>query len=229
MQRREFIATSGVALLGGLAGCTGNSSPPPRKSNVVSEVETEDGALRIDLADNTWVMSRYDDDQRALGAPDGLGGLNPVGGARAKGRGGGGGRGATGRATGGYSSAPKTGKGRAWLYGGAYANGWYDDHDDEVRRFGVAVAALGVAYLGSELQFQDDPPGPGPVQWDEQFRDPDDVETYDISREGWYRVGTHIVDEQTNHDFNWESIDLKVESDGSGYEIDEEWKVSPRI
>lgn len=231
MRRRQFVVGTGLAVASALAGCTDdNDSPPPRRSNVIETIELADGDLRIAPEDDTWVMSRYDpDDQQALADPDSVGGLSPVGAASAKGGGGGGGRGATGRGSGGHSSAPRTGHGRAWFHGGAYADDWYDDHDDEVREYSVVVAALGVAYLGTDAEFQDDRPGPGRVPWDETFSDPGDAETYSIDREGWYRVGAHVEGENVNHDFRWESVDLAVDSSASGYEIDEKWKVSPRI
>ena len=231
MRRREFIAGTGLAAASALAGCTGSKSPPPRKSNVIETVEITDGDLRIATEDDTWVMSRYDsgDGQQALADPGAVGSLSPVGAASAKGKGGGGGRGATGRGSGGYSTAPRTHHGRAWYHGGDYADDWYEDHDDEVRKYGVAVAALGVAYLGTNARFQDDRPGAGRVPWDETFSNPGDAETYSIDRQGWYRVGAHVEGEDVNHDFRWESVDLEVERSGSGYEIDEEWKVSPRI
>lgn len=228
MRRRTFIAAAGLGAVGALGGCLGNSSPPPRKSSVVSEFETADSTLSIDLASDTWVMSRYEPNQQSLD------GLNPVGVASAKGKSGsGGGRGATGRATGGYSSAPRTGHGYAWYHGGDYADDWYEDHGDEVRRYGVTVAALGVAYLGSTAQMRDDAPDAGPVPWDEEFRTPNGTVEYDLASangDGWYRVGANVVGEN-GHDFRWECYDLEVDSTiGSDeYDIEEEWKVSPRI
>lgn len=230
MRRRKFLLGTGVAAATALAGCTGSSSPPPRKSNVISGIDAQNNNIQIDIADNTWVQSRYDaGGSQALADPDDVGGLSPVGKASAKGKGGGGGRGATGRGSGGYSSAPKTTHGRAWFHGGAYTDDWYDDHEDEVTRYSVAIAALGVAYLGSNAQFQDDKPGAGDVPWDEVYRDPDDAVEYPIDRQGWYRVGANIRGQQSNHDFRWEAVDFQLEGSGSNYEITEQWKVSPRI
>lgn len=233
MRRREFILGTGLVATSALAGCTGNKSPPPRKSNVFEEIRTTNGKLDIQLEDNTWVQSRYEaeDRQNDLGNADTLGDLSPVGGARAKGKGGAGGRGATGRADGGYSNAPKTHHGRAWLYGGAYANSWYDDHDDEVSKYGVTVSTIGVAYLGSSFEMDDDAPGPGPVPWDCRIESPDDEVTCDMQDDGWYRVGAEIRGPD-GHDFDWESVDLEVDDTlGSEdeYEVEKEWKVSPRI
>ena len=234
MRRREFIAGTGLVAASALAGCSGSSSPPPRKSNVFQEIQTTEGALKIELEDNTWVKSRYDGGgQSDLADPstgDGLADLSPVGGARAKGKGGAGGRGATGRADGGYGSAPKTGHGRAWWHGGAYANNWYDDHEDDVSKYGVAVAALGVAYLGSDFEMEDDAPGAGPVPWDCRIESPDETAACDVRTDGWYRVGAELRG-QNGHDFDWECVDLKVDENigDSGYEVEKEWKVSPRI
>ncbi|WP_128478729.1 hypothetical protein [Halorussus pelagicus] len=231
MRRREFIAGTGLVAASAIAGCTGNKSPPPRKSNVFQSIEARNGKLQVDIEDNTWVMSRLDDDDlNDLADPGQVGGLNPVGSASAKGRGGGGGRGATGRATGGYGSAPKTGHGRAWWHGGAYANTWYDDHDDDVTKYGVGVAALGVAFLGNDFEVEDDAPGAGPVPWDCRVTDPNDTETCAIENDGWYRVGAELRG-RNGHDFDWECVDLKVD-DGvatDGYEVEKQWKVSPRI
>ena len=229
MRRRQFIVASGLGALTALAGCSGNQSPPPRKSSVISEFEITDGALAIDIADNTWVMSRYEDTQQSLGR------LNPIGVASAqKGRGGSGGRGASGRGSGGYSSAPRTTHGYAWYHGGDYADDWYENHSDDVTRYGVGVAALGIAYLGSTTQMRDNAPDAGAVPWDETFRDPNDTVQYDITDDGrdagWYRVGANIVGSETGHDFRWACYDLEINTGtDDGYTIAEKWKVSPRI
>lgn len=230
MRRRQFIVTSGLAAVAALSGCLGNNSPPPRKSNVVSDFTMRDGSLVVDLADDTWITSRYDGSGGGSSAN-----LNPIGVASAKGKGSGGGRGATGRATGGYSSAPRTRHGYAWYHGGDYADDWYEDHGDEVTRYGVAVTALGVAYLGSGAQIQDEAPGPGPVPWDEKFEDPGDTVQYDVdarssfARTGWYRVGANLAGTDVDHDFRWECYDLEIRDTAGGFAIGEEWKVSPRI
>lgn len=226
MYRRQFLVGAGV--LASSAGCLGNAAPPPRKSNVVETVAVDDGALRIDLADDAVVESRVDLDtnRESLGV---LAAANPVGVASAKGRGGGGGRGATGRGSGGYRSAPKTNKNRAKYHGGPYASGWRDDHDDEIERYSARITTVGVAFLGSNAAFQEDKPGAGPVPWDGTFRNPDDVETHPLSRAGWYRVGARLRSPNGSHDFGWECIDLRIDRGGGGYEIAEKWKVSPRL
>lgn len=230
MRRRQFIVTSGLAAVAALSGCLGNNSPPPRKSNVVSDFAIRDGSLVVDLADDTWITSRYDSGGGSSAN------LNPIGVASAKGKGNGGGRGATGRGTGGYSSAPRTRHGYAWYHGGDYADDWYEDHGDEVTRYGAVVTLLGVAYLGSNSQMQDEAPGPGPVPWDETIDDPGDTVEYRIdardsfSQDGWYRVGANVVGTDVDHDFRWECYDLDIRNaSGGGFTIEEQWKVSPRI
>ncbi|AFK20841.1 hypothetical protein E6P09_18365 (plasmid) [Haloferax mediterranei ATCC 33500] len=231
MRRRKFLYASGLGALGALSGCLGSQSPPPRKSNVVTDFQMSDGSLVIDLADKTWVMSRYAPTQQSIS------GVSPIGVASAKGKGGGGGRGATGRGSGGYSSAPKTKHGHAWFHGGDYADDWYEDNADEVSRYSVGIATLGIAYLGSTDSMKDDAPDSGPVPWDKEFKNPDDTVTYDLTnqsefrRDGWYRVGAHVVGSDVNHDFRWECYDLEVDNGVSDqqFNIEEQWKVSPRI
>lgn len=251
IDRRTLLTTGSIVATGGLAalaGCTGSSTePPPRKSNVIDEVElTADGStLRIDPygESNRWVQSRRDlavdassgsgdrtDAAESIAMPAALATLSPIGTVRAAK-----GRGATGRGSGGYSSAPRTANGRAWFWGGSYANSWYDDHEDEVDQYPVDIATLGVAYIGSETRFEEQDPGPGPINWDDTYDAPTDgeIETavQDL-RPGWYRVGANIVvaegpDEGT--DLGWECLDLRVEETVDGKEITERWKVSPRI
>jgi len=251
INRRTLLTTSGIIATGGLttlAGCTGNSAePPPRKSNVIDEVElSADGsALRVDPygESDCWVQSRRDldvdassesgdqtDAAESIAIPSALAVLSPVGTARAAK-----GRGATGRGSGGYSSAPRTANGRAWFWGGSYASGWYNDHDDEVVQYSVDIATLGVAYIGSNTRFEEQDPGPGPINWDDTYDSPTDKEIETSVQDlqpGWYRVGANIVvaegpDEGT--DLGWECLDLRVQQTADGKEITERWKVSPRI
>jgi hypothetical protein len=232
MRRRNFIIASGLGALGALSGCLGSQSPPPRKSNVIADLSIQDGSLLVDIADDTWVMSRYESSQQSLS------GVSPIGVASAKGgSGGGGGRGSTGRGTGGYSSAPRTRHGYAWYHGGDYADDWYENNGEQVSRYPVGIAALGVAYLGSTDSMQDQAPDAGPVPWDERFENPSDTVQYDISnrsefrQDGWYRVGANVVGSDVNHDFRWECYDVEVDNGigGGPLEIEEQWKVSPRI
>lgn len=232
MQRRDFLrsaaAAGGVAALAGCSILGGSNAPPPRRSNAIASVEPQNGALRIEPADDAWIESRKDASAPVISGL--LAPLSPVGGARAAKGGGGGGRGATGRGTGGYGSAPRTSKGRAWWHGGAYANGWRDDHDDEIQRYRAAIAAIGVAFLGSDDRFEDDRPGAGEVPWDETFRDVEETMSYEISREGWYRVGARMQGRNGNTNFGWEAVDMEIDRTAGGeYVVDEKWKVSPRL
>ena len=245
-----MLKTSGIVAAGGLtavAGCLGtNNEPPPRRSNVIDEVElaADGSALRIDPygESDRWLQSRRDlDADPASGSGDGtdtestaslsaLAALSPVGRARAAK-----GRGATGRGSGGYRSAPRTANGRAWFWGGSYTNGWYDDHDDEVSQYPVDIATLGVAYIGSNTRFEEQDPGPGPINWDDTYDSPTDEAIETSVRDlqpGWYRIGANTVvaegpDEGT--DLGWECLDLRIEQTLDGKEITERWKVSPRI
>jgi hypothetical protein len=237
MRRRDFLR--GAAATGGLAalaGCSaipfvGGSSAPPRESNVISDIEMGSGAMQIDLADEPFVESRKDasaEEVGSLAAPN-LAALLPVGRASAAKGGGGGGKGATGRGSGGYRSAPTTSKGRAKYHGGAYANDWRDDHENEIETYRASIAAVGIAYLGSNTEFQDDKPGSGPVPWDEQITDPENTLSYPVDREGWYRVGTELEAPGGGTSFGWEAVDLQVGEGSSGMEVEEEWKVSPRL
>lgn len=253
MQRRTFINTGGLAAmvtLTGLAGCTsGSDSPPPRKSNVLEPIQLVDNgsAIKIETVDteDQWVESRRDIEvdgstDRVDSTADNhaaasmLSGLSPVGVADAAK-----GRGATGRGAGGFSSAPKTPKGRARFYGGAYVGGWRDDHDDEIERYPVEVAMIGVAYTGTNEQFEEQDPGAGPVRWDETYPEPNPSQSLQTDvqnvRPGWYRVGAQtIVDrpgggDSGGVDLGWECVDLRVEQTSTGKEVTERWKVSPRI
>ncbi|SFR67702.1 hypothetical protein [Halogeometricum limi] len=235
MRRRRLLQLSGVAVTAAVAGCLGNNPPPPRRSNAISDVALGDQSesLTVNVADDPWVMSRYDaDTSGSLAEPSSvLAALSPVGLASAQKGGGRGGSGATGRGTGGYTTAPRTGHGYAVYHGGDDDDEWYENHRDEVQRYGAAAGALGFAYLGSNAAFTDDPPGPGPVPWDEKRTEPSDTETFDLSRPGWYRVATKLDGENVNHDFGWAAVDVRVDSQfgQDSYDIEEEWKVSPRI
>jgi hypothetical protein len=230
MYRRRFLATVGLTATAALAGCSSDQAPPPRKSKVLEQLKARNTVLRIDLADNPWVVSRYESTED-LRVPASLESrshdLNPIGVAEAKGGGRGGGRGATGRASGGYSNKPTTHHGWVWWHGGDYADDWYEEHNNEVKKYGVTVAAIGVAYLGPTAEYRDDRPGAGPVAWNQKYENPDDVTEHPILGAGWHRVGTHIIG--NNHDFRWEAVDFKVVSDGSGYAVENAWKISPRI
>lgn len=240
MQRRQLLGIIGGGTVTALAGCTGSTdSPPPRKSDVIENIEVENGEIVVEqYPDNEqWVASRRDLD----GAPEVnsislISSLSPVGVAEAKGRGG---RGATSRGAGGrsFSSAPKTSSGRARYAGGPYVGTWYNDHDDEVDRYPVEVRNLSVVYIGTNEEFSELNPGPGEFNnWDEVIENPDETTRLSVNdmQPGWYRVGADValdadgsgIDET---DFGWEAVDIRVEETGSGKEITERWKVSPRI
>lgn len=225
MHRRRFIATVGLTAGTALTGCLSDSAPPPRKSKVLERLEARSGTLRIDIADNPWVLSRYEADGSGSRSLQ----FDPVGVAAAKGGGSGGGRGAAGRGSGGYSSAPRTHHGWAWWHGGDYTDDWYEDHADEIEKYAVTIAAVGVAHLGSTGRYRDNRPGAGKINWDQRYDSPNDLIEHSIGEFGWYRVGVHITGETVNHDFRWEAVDFEVVSDGSGHKMKNVWKVSPRI
>lgn len=225
MYRRRFLAAVGATALPVLAGCSSDETPPPRKSSVVEDIETRDDTIRISLADRPWVLSRYTSSSSRLADAR----IDPIGVVAAKGGGAGSARGATGRATGGHGGAPKTNHGWAWWHGGGYADDWYERHDDETTRYPVRIRAAGVRHFGSDTVFQDDRPGAGPVDWDWTYQYPEHRIDHPLRQTGWYRVGTHIVGKRTDHDFQWECIDFKVDATGRSHAVKNEWKVSPRI
>lgn len=226
MKRRRFLATSGIAAVTALAGCLGGKAAPPRRSTVVDQLQANGNTLVVDLVSDPTVESRED-----FGGDVEAAGLSPVGVAAAAKGGGGGGRGATGRASGGYSKAPKR-NGRAVLYGGPYGDDWRDDHEDEIEKYDARVQEVGYVYFGTENEFEDDKPGPGEPDegWDRVVQDPKEKPTFEIRDAGWHRVGTNLEREQGSGNFGWECIDFKTVADGDGgYEITKKWKVSPRL
>ena len=240
-RRRYLLLAAGVAASAGTAGCLGflsgnNQSPPPRKSNVVEDIVVEGETLIVEFVspDNRWLMSRREiDTSEQNNVETGAGRstldrLSPVGTASAKGRG------ATGRGTvgrgGGSGSTPRTGNGYLWFGGGAYVGSWYSNHNDEVRRYPIDIDEVGAARLGDNQTFRDAAPGPGPVTWDRTYDTPEDTIRFDTPlREGWYRVGTHTVTDGGDVDLGWESFDLWLQTDAGGFDIAEQWKMSPRI
>lgn len=241
MNRRTFIKATSIGLTGtvvGLAGCSGQNSPPPRRSSVVSSVAISDDtpalAAVLEPRGDRWVQTRENIDDSDVRQPsptdedssEASFSLSPIGTARAAK-----GRGTTSRGSTSYSSAPKTSKGRAHYGGGAYVGTWYNDHDDEVEQYPVAVPTAAAAYLGNNETFEEQDPGPGPVNWDETIDNP----TQEIKfmpnnvQPGWYRVGTQITVPGAGENLGWEAIDTRVEREGGQLRITEEWKVSPRI
>lgn len=244
MRRRSFIRASagGIVALGFLAGCSSDQQqPPPRRSKVFGELAVSDRALEIPLAADPTVESRVDispnqgqvrASQAGPGAPVGLDEVAPVGNARAGGRGGRGGRGsgAQGRGAGGYGSAPKGRHGRAIYYGHDDDDEWREDHRDDIDRYQATHQTAAIAYLGSAASYSDDPPGPGPVEWDETWENPDPKTlTYGTLHEGWYRAGSHLTAENASHDFGWEVVDFEVTGSKGSYSVENPWKVSPRL
>ncbi|MDS0259304.1 hypothetical protein NDI56_07855 [Haloarcula sp. S1CR25-12] len=231
MRRRRFLRVGTAAGTLGLAGCFGlgggNSSPPPRKAEVYDSISTNDGAIVVNLTADPTVESRADVDA-SLALSLGL----PVGRAAAA-KGGGRGQGATGRGSGGWSSAPHRG-GRAIHHGHEDDDDWREEHENEISRYDAAIAVVALGYMGSQEEFSDDPPPAGPLdesQWDERWTDPepDQQLSMPVEQPGWYRVGSKLRSENGNQGFGWESVDFRVDQSGDGYEVENPWQVSPRL
>jgi hypothetical protein len=241
MNRRRFLA-AGTATLGatlGLAGCIGGigggsgSAAPPRESEVFQSIRAKQKALVVQLEQSPVVTSRADigGNQNNMRQPpsDGvLGALAPVGVASAGGRGGRGGRGASGRGRGGSGNVPSGRNGRNKYHGGSYS-AWHNDHDDEVEEYRCQISRCGVGYLGSDAEYSDDPPGVGAVEWDETFPSPQQAMRYSNLQRGWYRVGAKLTSMNGNHNFGWEAVDFQMMSEGTGYNVANQWKISPRL
>ncbi|MFC6976855.1 hypothetical protein ACFQL1_22540 [Halomicroarcula sp. GCM10025709] len=233
MDRRSFLR-SGSALIGGtalsaLAGCSGgSSSPPPRRAQVFEGVSLSGTQLQIQFVSNPRVESRVETVDGSLA----LGQLSPVGVASAQK----GARGAT-RGSGAYSNAPRGRHGWAVWHGGDYDD-WREEHDDELRMYPAAISAAGVAYLGSDQRYENDPPDAGPVPWDTQWSSAQNGASHTVAlseaapssspQEGWYRVGTKLVGEESNADFGWQGADFEIDNNGS-WQIDKSWHVRPRV
>lgn len=227
MQRRNFLRTAALAVgaTTALAGCSSGPSTPPRESSVFESLAWTSGALAIDLASTPVVQSRADISGSSVS-------LLPVGVAAAGGRGGRGGRGGSSRGRGSGTSAARTGRhGRKKWRSTDADDDWYEEHDDEIDEYRCAVRTCAVGYLGSDDAYEEDPPGPGPVNWDQEWTDPgSDALQYSMSRPGWYRVGSHLVHPNTDHDFGWEAVDFElVPTVDGGFEVDNQWKISPLL
>jgi hypothetical protein len=235
MDRRSFLRGSiGIATGLGLAGCLGGSSPPPRRAQVFSDVELQGTTMQIDLSSQPQVESRIEDVQDAalsMGGAGVAGSLSPIGVARAA-------KGAGNRGAGGYASAPRGRHGWAVWHGGAYSDDWRDNHRDDLRMYAASVAVLGVAYLGTDNEYENDPPGPGPQPWDKKWQNPNDgaAKQVDIGaispgsgpQEGWYRVGTKLVAKNENADFGFQGADFEIDNEGN-WIVDKAWHVKPRV
>lgn len=238
MDRRRFLVTSGLSVAGAasLSGCLGvfgGQTPPPRKSSVFTDVEATENGIVLNLPDQPWVQSRADVGSSGSLAKPALAGLSPVGVASAAK--GGGAVGATGRGDGGAATAPRSTHGYAKWHGGDGDDydDWHEENDEDVQKYDAAVAAVGVAYLGSNAAYDENEPGPGrpPAGWDEKMTSVDDRRiVYDTQpQDGWYRSGAKLEAASGDHDFGWESVDYKVERTSNGAKVDRVWKISPRL
>jgi len=237
MKRRRFVRGSfGLGAAASFAGCIlgGNNAPPPRKSKVFDDVALQGTMLQIQLRSDVEVESRLDN-QSGLNASGAVAALSPVGVARAA-------KGAGGRGTGGYSSAPKHPRhGWAVWHGGGYSDDWREDHRDEIRMYDATVATLAVAHLGTDEEYENDTPGPGPgdVNWDKTVENPQDgadmgADLAAISpgsgvAKGWYRVGTELVSQDGSENFGWQAVDMEIDRNGDTVQMDEVWYVKPRV
>jgi hypothetical protein len=234
MKRRTVLRTgvaAGAAGVAALAGClgSGGSSPPPRRARVFRGVSLADRTMQIRFHADPRVESRAETVEESLR----LGDLSPVGVASAQK----GARGAT-RGSGSYANAPKGRHGWAVWHGGDYDD-WRENHDDELRMYPAAIATAGVAYIGSDQRYRDDPPDAGPLPWDRTLESPAAGEAYEVPlseaapssrpREGWYRVGTRLVAEDGDAGFGWQGADFEVDQESGGWTLDKAWHVRPRV
>jgi len=244
VQRRDVLESAvGVAVGVGLAGCLGDDEgPPPRRASVFDDVSASEGRLRVALVDQPRVESRKDLGDASLDAvalPDGL---SPVGVASAqKGGGGGrggGGRGATGRGRGGYSGAPTGRHGWAVWHARDDDDEWRENHADDVEMYPARVDRMGLEFLGPTGEYEDRAPDPGYVPQATNWDDPEAgtavsarlaaATDADAAREGWYRLGVHLVHRRGEADFGWQGADLKVDGGGS-WGVDKAWHVRPLL
>jgi hypothetical protein len=200
---------------------------------VFEDVSLNGREMQISLMSNPRVETRAENVQGDLEAGGVAASLLPVGRARAA-------KGAGSRGAGGYSSAPSHWRHRGWAiwHGGAYTDDWRDEHDDEIEEVQASVATLGVAYLGSDNDYENDTPGPGPVDWDRTWDDPSNggEMTVDIGalspgsgpREGWYRIGTQFESSSGTIEPEWQAVDFEVDNDGR-WLVDKAWYVAPRV
>lgn len=253
MKRREFLATTAVASTIGLAGCSTQKEAPPRESEVFEAVQVSSNALTVHAESEPLVQTRMqegtastseegeggtdtentsgeNDTQSSLSGIAGvLGSISPVGVASAA-------KGGRGRGVPRSNGKVVKGRnGRVKWRGGTYAV-WWNDHEDEVKTITPVIAGIGVAQLAKPSADEDSLPGPGkpPEGWDETWTKEEyqgENIQYEGIQAGWFRVGGHLVDQDSDRDLGWEAVDLKVtESDtGDGYEVERKWKVSPSL
>ncbi|SDF04591.1 hypothetical protein [Halorientalis regularis] len=232
MDRRKFLAATGSALgATSLAGCglLGSSElPPPRKSDVFEPIEVAPNALVVPLESDPEAEAAATDGNNAVAA-DAVGSLAPVGVARAAK-----GRGAAGRGSrGSYAGAPHGAHGRAIWHGEDDDDDWRDNHQSQLEMYQVAIPAVAFARVGGPTDDEDNLPGAGPPgNWDARMESVDAGEQVRWERdlrEGWYRVGANLQAENADRDLGWSAVDLNVVESGGQYEIDEKWKVEPRL
>jgi hypothetical protein len=229
MRRRRFLQVGIAAGVAGLAGCTsfggGGNRPPPRKSAVFQTITVNEGTLAVELESDPWVNSRAEVD-----ASTALSVAPPIG-VAAGDKGGSRGVGATGRGSGGWISAPKR-RGYA-VYHGYDDDDWREDNRDEVRQYDAVPVTVGLGYLGTAAAYSEDPPEVGRLEqgWDQTWSDPEAGQqlTMSLEQPGWYRIGTELQSENGDHNFGWESVDFEVDQEGEGYDVENPWKISPRV
>ena len=220
MERRTFLKGVGAAgVAASLAGCNafgllgGENSPPPRRSSVFETIQTGDSALQAQLTSDPWVESRANVNNAVVLA-----------------KGSGGSKGATGRGRG--VAAPAGYHGRKKYHGDDDDDDWRENHSGELEKYDVAIQTVGVARIGDVNDEGDDLPGVGKPDsgWDDTYDiSAGETMAYPLSQSGWYRVGSELSAANGGHDFDWEAVDVNVESGGSGYDIDTKWKISPRV
>lgn len=235
MKRRRFLASSSVALgaVVGFAGCLeGGSVPPPRASDVFKRIAWGSGAIFTKFVDEPRVQSRVDFESGqgqsnsliGLGDDLSLADLSPVGVASAKGRG----KGASGRGSGSHASAPKGPRGWAIWHGGDYDE-WWAEHEDDVEWYPTKITAAGIAYLGTQEEYEENAPGAGAAEWEKRWGSPTQVIKYPTQNPGWYRVGALLLATGPDYSFGWGAVDFKLVDNGSGMEVEKGWKIAPRL
>lgn len=227
MNRRSFMKKSTASVLGvsALSGCIDEEENPPRKSDVFRQVDVSEETVVVDLVNNPTVTVLEEDVDGTV-----LSGVSPIGVASAAK-----GRGAGGRSRGGWSSAPKTSRGRARWIGGAYVGVWYSSHDDDIEQVNVRLNELAIGTIDEANDAdREELPGARVIPWDTRLTEINQGGENELPLENpepgtWYRVGAQLVSQNGDRLYNWEFIDFELtETDGS-FDVSNEWKVSPRI
>jgi hypothetical protein len=222
MKRRTFVRGAiGVGTVAALAGCSGDSSPPPRESEVVENIGIDSGAFRAKLEPNPVIQTRRVGEEESISfdsVASVAGSLSPIGVVAAKGK---------ARGAGARAASARGRHGRPKWAGGAYGV-WWDNHEDEVEEEACEIAECAIARIAPESAEEQQLPGAGPVAWDKRWTNVEAGQTVswdEFAEDGWYRFGVRVVDSEDGTDYGWESVDLEVENG----RIDEKWKVSPRL